>query len=352
MSNNKVLLLGAAGYIGGAVLDALLRHPKVSELDITAYVRSPEIASKVTALGVNTVGGPASVVEDAVSKADIVINCANSDDVTFVETILVGAKRAYERTHVAPVIINTSGAAVLSDGSMGQPGDKVYDDLADESFLAALPDTPRHRKADILLAAAHKEGIVKAYNIIPSFVYGLATGRFVDAGIQNPVPTGFLLFDAIRQARGPQGSFGRVGPGKNISNTVEIHDLAQFYLVMLYAILEGKELAGGDAYYTQADGELTIEEWTQDIATAFQEFGGADNADVTEITAEEHKRWPFLAPLGDNIRITDSRSRSLGWKPEHTSKDVAAKTRECVRVYIANGLDKQNKLLQWFGPRV
>ncbi|TCD67904.1 hypothetical protein EIP91_011838 [Steccherinum ochraceum] len=346
MSNQtKVLVLGATGYIGGTVLDALLKHPKVSDFVITAYVRSVETADKVKALGVNTIGGPASVVEDAVSNSDIVINCANSDDVTFVETILAGARKAYSSTHVAPILIHTSGTAILSDKAMGQIASKVYDDVADEAILAAIPETARHRAGDIRLAAAHDEGFVKAYVIIPTLVYGLATGRFVDAGVQNPVPTSVMLLDAIRQAR---GVFGRVGPAKNIYATIEVHDLARLYLAIIDAILEKKQIAGGSAYYTAVDGEVALAEFTQALASGFHESGVTDTAAVTEITAEEYKKWPFLAMLGDNIRVSDTRSRSLGWKPVHTQADFLAKTKECVRVYTTSGLYKQNKLSGWF----
>ncbi|TCD67322.1 hypothetical protein EIP91_000243 [Steccherinum ochraceum] len=345
MSNQtQILFLGGAGYIGGTVLDAILKHPKVSEFTITAYIRSAETAEKLKALGVNAVSGPSSIVEDLAANSNVVINCASSDDAAFVETILAGAKKAYNRTHVQPVIIHTSGTAIISDKAMGQYAEKIYDDVADEAVLAAIPATARHRAGDIRLAAAHGEGYVKAYVIIPPLIYGLATGRFVDAGIQNPVTTSVMFLDAIRQKR---GLFGRIGPGKNVYATVEVHDVARLYLTMLDAALERKQIAGGSAYYTAVDGEVTLGDFTQAVASELHNAGVTDTEEVTEVTAEEAKKWPMLAMLGDNVRVSDTRSRSLGWKPTHKQGDFLIKIRESAQFYATSGMYKQNKFVGW-----
>lgn len=72
-----------SGYIGGAVLDALLSSPKASEIDVTAYVRAEEKAKKIAALGLKTVSGSLPELEEAVANADIVFNCVLLGQVVF-----------------------------------------------------------------------------------------------------------------------------------------------------------------------------------------------------------------------------------------------------------------------------
>lgn len=56
------------------MVDALLKHPNVSQFDIITYVRTEETAKKVQAAGVNAFSGSMTVLEDVVSKSDVVFN--------------------------------------------------------------------------------------------------------------------------------------------------------------------------------------------------------------------------------------------------------------------------------------
>lgn len=132
--------------------------------------------------------------------------------------------------------------AIIGDMAMGQKStDKIYDDM-DEKTLDALPVTALHRNVDIPLAKAHKEGVfkrvarasglqslsrnwtsgyIKAYVVAPPLIYGLTSGPLVDAGLQNPVATGLLIYSRCSQAK---GSFGFVGPQENIWSVIDVHD--------------------------------------------------------------------------------------------------------------------------------
>ncbi|KAH8094660.1 hypothetical protein BXZ70DRAFT_1033990 [Cristinia sonorae] len=340
MSNvpHKIFLLGATGYLGGTFLDALLKHPNVAQFDITVYIRSEEKAKQVEALGlgVKVVTGGLDDVEDGSSRSTIIINFASSDDLPLTEAILVGAKRAFASTNVPPIIIHASGAAIFGDAAHGQyASDKIYDD-ADDATLDALPATAIHRNVDIPLAAAHDEGYVKAYVAAPPLFYGLATGVLVDAGIQNPVPLGVSLVCDYAVARG--GVFGLVGPNKNISTLVEIHDLTKFFITLFDAVLDGKQIAGGKAYYSAVDGEVVTRDYMIKIAEALHEFGYLKTKQTTEYTQEEIAKWPILNHFGMNFRISDSRGRSLGWSPTHTSpQDFLNSIRESVWVLVNQG---------------
>ncbi|KAH8094661.1 hypothetical protein BXZ70DRAFT_352304 [Cristinia sonorae] len=339
MSNvpHKIFLLGATGYLGGTFLDALLKHPNAAQFDITAYIRSEEKAKQVEALGlgVKVVTGGLDVVEDGASRPTIIFNFASCDDLPLTEAVLAGTKKAFNSTKVPPVIIHTSGAAMIGDNALGQyASDKVYDD-ADEATLDALPITAPHRHVDIPLAAAHNEGYVRVYVVAPPFIYGLATGVLVDAGIQNPVPLGFYFVSNYAVLR---GTFGLVGPNKNICSLIEVHDLARFFVTLFNAVLDGKQIAGGKAYYTTVDGEVVSRDYQIKLAEVLHELGYLKTAEITEYTAEELAKWPFLSAFAVNFRMSDSRGRSLGWKPTHTSpRDFFASIRETAQVMVNQG---------------
>lgn len=75
-TKTKILLTGATGYIGGAVLARLLKHPEFNSWEITAIVRSPEKAKKLEKHGIKVAVGShddASIVEPLAAASDMVI---------------------------------------------------------------------------------------------------------------------------------------------------------------------------------------------------------------------------------------------------------------------------------------
>ena len=68
-----------SGYIGGSVLDTLLKSPRASQFEIISYLRSEEKAQKVAALGLKTISGGLHELQDAVAQADVIFNCVRQD---------------------------------------------------------------------------------------------------------------------------------------------------------------------------------------------------------------------------------------------------------------------------------
>jgi hypothetical protein len=64
-------------------------------------------------------------------------------------------------------------------------------------------------------------GYVKSYIILPSTIYGLATGKLVDIGVQNrhSVQIPFLINASLAR-----GQAGIVGTGKNVWPNVNIDE--------------------------------------------------------------------------------------------------------------------------------
>lgn len=116
----------------------------------------------------------------------------------------------------------------------------IYDD-ADADQIETIAPTQIHRDVDLLITAADTEGMysivdsqltahkyydsapgyIKSYIIVPTSVWGLATGRLVDSGVQNPHS---MLIPVLVKAALDRGRAGMVGEGKNIWHNVEIHE--------------------------------------------------------------------------------------------------------------------------------
>jgi uncharacterized protein YbjT (DUF2867 family) len=81
MSTN-ILITGATGYIGGAILNRLLAHPERSSFYISVIVRSTEKAKKFESdFDVHPIVGSFDdhkLVEDAVAKSDIVVHAVSN----------------------------------------------------------------------------------------------------------------------------------------------------------------------------------------------------------------------------------------------------------------------------------
>lgn len=142
----SIFVLGATGYIGGAVLFALLQE--ISGLEATALVRSDKHANVFSSTrslypqtkrahtliehGISCVQGSnedISLITELASKADIVLNAADADAEPMVKAILKGCKRHLEETGTKSLFVHTSGTAILGDGAEGRfnPLTPVYD---------------------------------------------------------------------------------------------------------------------------------------------------------------------------------------------------------------------------------
>lgn len=130
---------------------------------------------------------------------------------------------------------------VLADDATGDHAtETIYDD-ADPDQIETLPEAQIHRNVDLELLRADKEGIfffvvgsclfhrakssvqgyVKIYLILPSTIYGIASGILVEKGIQNPHS---IQVPALIQASLERGRAGMVGQGLNFWPDVDIDD--------------------------------------------------------------------------------------------------------------------------------
>ncbi|KAI0360027.1 NAD-P-binding protein [Trametes cingulata] len=347
----KVFLVGATGYIGGSVLTDLLNTKEDSTLDITVLTRSPEKAQLFERFGVSTVVGSLDDVEklEAIAEqSDVVIECADADHIASTKAFLAGFRKRYEKTGKTPLLIHTSGTAVLNDNAAGMYGtDTIYYD-SDPEQLEAIPPTQPHQAVHKTVVAADKEGYVRTYMILPPTIYGLASGPLVDAGIihrrSNQIP-------ALIRASVDRRQAGMVGAGKNFHPNVHIDDgalpaisrsawaaltaaacpytVAQLYRTILESALSGADIGHGrEGYYFAENGEHNMLDIAKAMGAALKDMGLAVTVEPSTFTKEElNKYFGGSESLGTNVRCRAERSRTIGWKPVKTTTDMLASIR-------------------------
>ncbi|CAE6480471.1 unnamed protein product [Rhizoctonia solani] len=311
MSVSKVFILGATGYIGGAVLSEIKRnHP---EWTFTALARKDEDIQALEKIGVKGIKGTfldIEKIEHESRDADVVINAADADDMGLVKAITKGLKSKKERG----IFIQTSGTGLLNNNYNGElrPEDsKIWNDN-DINDIASIPPEAHHRDVDVEIFGAHERGDVDAYIIAPSCIYGVGDGPVKRISQQIPV----VINTSIKHKQAVY-----VGKGTNVWGNVHINDLVKLYeLVLQHAlsVREGKtprppKFAN---FYFGTAGEHAWGDIAKQLGLLLHKKGKADTPEARSITADEMK-WPAVAT---NSRSVAERSRSLGWNP--TAKSV------------------------------
>jgi nucleoside-diphosphate-sugar epimerase len=273
----QVFLTGATGYVGRAVLEALLKGSHA----VTALVRSGEKARELKARGVTPILGeiasPARWREAAAGK-DAIIHAA----IDYGSNGVDGDRIALETfTKLAPpVFIYTSGIWVI--GAAPEP--------VDESASTSHPALQSAWRAE------HEKKVMSvswsgARNIIvrPGIVYGGARG---------------IVSDMLKDAS--NGLVRVIGPGDNHWPLVYGRDLGDLYHRLLVA-------PRSEGIYHATDGSTeTVNEIVEAIAAAV-----AQSPSVRHVPLDEARKK--LGPLADALAldqiVRSSRVQEVGWAP-------------------------------------
>ncbi|EIW84049.1 NAD(P)-binding protein [Coniophora puteana RWD-64-598 SS2] len=322
----QVFVTGATGYIGGSVLQRLLNHPSSANSEFTVLVRSEEKATKFEQAGYDNIKVLRGSLEDVdkieaqAAKSDIVVHTADADDVGSAKAILAGLKKRKEETGKVPIYIHTSGTGVLVDRAEGAYESKTFYDDTDANQIESLADDQPHRNVDLLVVAADKEGYIKSYIILPSTIFGIATGPLFDKGIANPhsqqIP--FLIKTGISRKQG-----GVVGEGVARWPCVHIDDIADLYGKVYDAILAGQDIGHGrEGFYFGENGHYSWYDLSKAVSQALAEVGRSDKPEPTPFTKEEREKLPILWYYGTNSQCYSKRGRALGWAPKYGTEDM------------------------------
>ena len=299
----RIFLTGATGYIGSAVLDALVRGGH----DVTALVRNSERARGVAKRGAHPVVGDLADPESykgAADGQDGYIHTAfdarsgqgPAIDRTVLATLLTAAKRPRTASASTPArrfIIYTSGVWVL--GRSPEP---------------ATEDAPINPVNHVLWRPDHEQIVIDAHSdglrtivIRPGVVYGGGNG---------------IIGDLLKAAS--NGLVRVVGDGNNHWPLVYDRDLAE-----LYARLAAREDSGG-VYHANDEGDERV----NDIVDAIKPYLPL-KPDVRHVPIDEasKKMGTYAEALALDQVVRSPRARALGWTPTlHSVSGNAARLLE------------------------
>jgi nucleoside-diphosphate-sugar epimerase len=285
----RIFLTGATGYIGGPVLDALVRGGH----DVTALVRDNEKARRVKARGGHPVIGNLADPESFRGSADAQDGYVHAAfdyasgkgpaiERAALETIIAAAKRPRTAGSTAPAkrfVIYTSGVWILGRTPEPASEDAPINPIAMASFR------PAHEQLVLEAADDHLRTIV----VRPGVVYGGGGG---------------IVGDIFKSAT--NGLVRVVGDGNNHWPLVYDRDLAD-----LYAKLAVNVDASG-IYHANDEGDERV----NDLVSAIAPYVPV-RPDVRNVPIEEArtKMGPFADALALDQLVRSPRAHALGWTP-------------------------------------
>ena len=277
----QVFLTGGTGYIGAAVLDALIKAGH----HVTALVRDPEKAARLEARGATPVmgelAGPARYLKQATAAEAVVHTAFESSprgpaaDKVFLDAVLP----ALAATGAPRVFLFTSGIWVLGEAP------EAVDEGAALAPIPLVSWRPAHEQQVLAAASA----TVRTAVIRPGIVYGGATGIVSD-----------MLKDALN------GLVRVIGDGRNRWPSVYHRDLGD-----LYARILATPDASGVFHATDDEDERV-----GDIADAIASHVDP-HADIRHMPIAEArtKMGPYADALALDQVVRSPRARALGWTP-------------------------------------
>ena len=280
-----IFLTGATGYIGSAVLDAIIKGGH----RVTAIARDPEKAEKLLAKGATPVIaelGLPKMYLPLLMSADAVVHTAFESspsgvqvDRLALETMLTAQRDAMAADGKARAFIYTSGVWVLGRTTKA----------AEEDFPLDPPPhvawRPEHE--DLVLAAAASG--LRPVVIRPGVVYGGGRGIVSD-----------LIKDALN------GIVRVVGPGKNHWPCVYDHDLGDLYVRILEA-----PLAVG-IFHANDEEDERVSDIVEAIAGQVPQRPDIRYMPIAEA---RKKLGTYADALALDQKVRSPKARALGWAP-------------------------------------
>ena len=284
----QVFLTGATGYIGSAVLDAIIKGGH----RVTALVRDPEKAERLLAKGatpiIGELGLPKTYV-DAVKSADAVVHTA-------LETLPRGIAKEKE---ALDIMLGAQTEASLADSKA-----RVFICTSSiwvlgRTVKAAEEDAPLEPLPYSEWRPAHEDRVLSAFSaslrtvvVRPGIVYGGGRGIVSD-----------LIKDALN------GLIRVVGPGKNRWPCIYAHDLGVLYL----RILETPTATG--IIHATDESDERVMDIAEAIAAQVPQRPDIRNVPIAEA---RKKLGTYADALAMDQKVRSTKARSLGWEPTQT----------------------------------
>ena len=284
----QVFLTGATGYIGSAVLDAMMKGGH----RVTALARDPEKAERLSAKGatpiIGELGLPKTYVA-AVQAAEAVVHTAMESSPRGIPKekealqLMLGAQaEASQADGKSRVFIYTSGVWVLGRAAKAAEEDAPLDPPTHVEWR------PSHEE----LVLSSTSALLRTVVVRPGIVYGGGRGIVSD-----------LIKDALN------GLIRVVGPGKNRWPCIYDHDLGDLYV----RILESPTAAG--IIHATDEADERVEEIVEAIAAQVPQRPDIRHMPMTEA---RKKLGAYADALALDQKVRSHKARAIGWSPTQT----------------------------------
>jgi nucleoside-diphosphate-sugar epimerase len=281
----RLFLTGATGHIGSAVLEAGLRGGH----QVTALVRDPEKAERVSSRGANPILGELSLATSyahAAEQCDVLIHTASEHskrrqliDRQAIDTLMAAADRRVE-AGLPACIIYTSGVWVLGHTQGAAKEDAPIDPPAHVSWR------PSH---ETLVLTGSRTGQVRTAVIRPGIVYGGARG---------------IIGDLLKDAR--NGLVRVVGDGRNHWPCVYDRDLADVYV----RVAANPDASG--IFHVNDEADERVDDIVEAISRHMRTRIDIRHVPIAEART---KMGTYADALALDQIVRSPRARALGWSP-------------------------------------
>jgi nucleoside-diphosphate-sugar epimerase len=293
----RVLVSGGTGYVGAPIVRALAAGGH----KVTGITRSTNAANQLAALGAHARPGSLEEPQSLARAADghealIHIAAAKGEqrarlDREAIMTLIESANRAGEPR----VVVYTSGVWTLGAGG-GDEGTPIA------GLVDPTPGLTLHHPAR---KSAHRPAIER--EVLSAATEKVATA-VVRPGMLYGGPRGICWFLAEHMARhaGQPGTPTFIGAGDNHWSPVHRDDNAQLYKMII-------ERHASGIFHAVEDEPVRV----SDIARLLAEVGRTSPPVSWDPAAAAAALHDEAEALSLDIPATTTRSKSLGWKPQH-----------------------------------
>ena len=286
----RIFLTGATGYVGSAVLQALVRGGH----GVTALIRNPREATLASLLDARPVVGDLSEPPTYIAVAetcDAIVHTAFEAskrgpqvDRQAIDALLGAAARRADRGQPATVVY-TSAIWVLGN-TTGQ--------AAEDAPLRPTPHVEWRPEHERLVLEAGR-GLLRTAVVRPGIVYGGSRG---------------IIADLLKTAA--NGLVRVIGDGRHHWACVHDRDLADLYL----RVATNPDASG--VYHATDEADERVADIVESVARHAKMPPDIRNVPMKEARA---KMGPYADALALNQIVRCPRARALGWAP--TSHSVA-----------------------------
>ncbi|KAH7386207.1 hypothetical protein BKA64DRAFT_136350 [Cadophora sp. MPI-SDFR-AT-0126] len=317
---HKILITGAAGFIGGSILTDFLasNNPLLKKENISAAVRSQEQADALSNLGINVIRLDLSNEEAVIAAIlrndiSIILHTASCIDTKPVLPLITGLGKQRELSGRETTFIHTSGTSSFYKIT-GWPYEEFKDTdpiLQTEKEVESLFPV---RMVNVAVTEYAKAQGVRSFVIVPPLVYGKGKGAWNQVSVQIP--------GSIR------ASISQQKTSKFETNTrtpaVHISDLTTFYQCLISKVLSGDSIPSGEnGYYFAISHYFNWWDVLENLATALYGRGLIKDPEIhfwpsDEVAASAlNIPLPYVRVLWDSgLMVSTEKNTKIGWKPE------------------------------------